>query len=365
MTTSSETKSGKHVCIRKRLRGILGRCLRSLNRLLEKHNHLDKTGRRVISFRYQRARAQALEQFVRDWHELGYKIPSVHSIRSRHIQAAVRLWEQRSYAPGTLQTYWSYLATLVAWIGKSDMVQDPRSYLEQPERFHRNQAAKRDRSPRGVGIDPNDVIQQARQYDVHVAVQLALQSAFALRPEEAWKCRPHLADRGEIFLIHWGTKGGLPRSVPIETKSQRAVITMAQSLVPYRSGSMIPPGRSAKFWRRHYYWICEQVGLTKAQLGITPYALRHYKLNDLFFELTDERSPVQGGTGKSLTPEEERAARQVVSEYAGHNRTAVVSAYLGSPFGKFLRQPPTRPITNQASDDPESETDDNSPGGDR
>lgn len=60
---------------------------------------------------------------------------------------------------------------------------------------------------------------------LHVRMSLELQRAFGLQREEAMKCQPNYADRGDHLMLKasW-TKGGKPRTIPIRTDQQRDVL---------------------------------------------------------------------------------------------------------------------------------------------
>ena len=124
---------------------------------------------------------------------------------------------------------------------------------------------------------------------------------------------------------------------------QRAVLERVQALVQTRHGSMIPPGyERAEQWARHFYRRCKQIGLTKDQLGITPHSLRHGVLLDLFEAIAGVPAPVRGGSEVPLDAAQEQVAREIVSEFAGHSRPQVSSAYLGSRGRKRAVKRPGR-----------------------
>ncbi|MFY9328866.1 MAG: integrase, partial [Georgfuchsia sp.] len=63
-------------------------------------------------------------------------------------------------------------------------------------------------------------------------------------------------------------------------------------------------------------------------LGVTGHGLRHEVLIRFFGDQSGEAPPVRGGG--PLPPNLDRAARQAVSQLAGHVRTRAAGAYLGA-----------------------------------
>jgi len=234
-----------------------------------------------------------------------------------------------------MATYVSHLRTFVAWLRKRELLPIIDRYCaDHPGLTQRRTATDRDKSERGAGIDCAEIFRRAvatgDQYFVH---QLLLIAAFGLRVREAWQFRPHLAvgEFGRV-QVNFGTKGGRPRTLPTPmTPMQCVVLERVQTLVSSRHGSMIPPGyERAEQWARHFYYLCKRIGLTKDQLGITPHSLRHGVLLDLFEAIAGVPAPVRGGSEVPLDTAREQVARQIVSEFAGHSRPQVSSAYLGS-----------------------------------
>jgi integrase len=254
-----------------------------------------------------------------------------------------------------MATYVSHLRVFVVWLGKRELLPIIDRYCaEHPGLTQRRTATDRDKSERGAGVDYAEIFRRAvatgDQYFVH---QLLLIVAFGLRVREAWQFRPHLAvgEFGRV-QVNFGTKGGRPRTLPTPmSPMQRAVLERVQALVSSRHGSMIPPeyGR-AEQWARHFYYLCKQIGLTKDQLGITPHSLRHGVLLDLFEAIAGVPAPVRGGSDVPLDTAREQVARQIVSEFAGHSRPQVSSAYLGSRGRKRAVKRPAPKRTPESGD---------------
>jgi integrase len=162
--------------------------------------------------------------------------------------------------------------------------------------------------------------------DEHVRMSLELQQAFGLRREEAMKFQPSFADRGDHLMLKasW-TKGGKERIIPIRTEEQREVLNRARRLAGL--GSLIPSSRNYAQQLRVYEGNTLRAGLTRM------HGLRHAYAQHRYEELTGWPCPAAGGpVAKDLTPEQrerDQEARLIISHELGHEREAVVGAYLG------------------------------------
>ncbi len=125
--------------------------------------------------------------------------------------------------------------------------------------------------------------------------------------------------------MRYGTKGGRPRGIPVQTPEQDALLQRdLQSVAP---GQYVgAPGRTATQNANRFYNVLRRFGITKAALGVTAHGLRHQHANDRYEELTGEPSPVRGGAGNG---EGDATARLAVASELGHGRIAISDAYLG------------------------------------
>jgi len=225
------------------------------------------------------------------------------------------------------------------------MVHEVEQLVPDPARVKRVYAAQGDKSWRSHGVDAAEKIAQAATICPYVGMQLEMKVAFALRPKEAMMIRPHEAERsgcmavtnvedprryGELLAqleIKRGTKGGRMRLVPIDTPEKRAVLEKAKRLVP-KGAHLGVPGRSLAWNRRHFYTVCEKVGLTRKELGVTPYGARHQYAGDRYEQFAGEPPPVRGG--KPIDRAVDKGARLRVARELGHSRESITGAYLGS-----------------------------------
>jgi integrase len=280
--------------------------------VLAEHIRYDAKHKKVISNATKADRRQILSQTIRDLHNEGYKIEEVRHFGLRHAQALARLWESRDYSASTLQKRFSVLAVFCRWIGKPGMPGDPRELLKEPTRYDRVYHARWDKSWEGQGVEVNEVLARVQAKDPVVVLQLRLEYAFGLRTQEAMLLRPHLAEQGEWLEVNWGTKGGRPRRVPLETASQRELLEAAKRLVPHRHSSTIPARYTLKAWKHHYYYVLRCCGITRRE-GIVAHGLRHGYANQRYEMLAGQPSPVRGGKSGQLSREADRKARLGVS----------------------------------------------------
>jgi hypothetical protein len=157
-----------------------------------------------------------------------------------------------------------------------------------------------------------------RQY----SMSLELQRCFGLRREEAIKCQPASADRGDrLVLKAFWTKGGKAREVSIRTAAQRDILNQAQQLAG--RGALIPADRTyiqhLKVYERH----TANAGLHKL------HGLRHAYAQQRYQELTGRVAPAAGGpSSTALTPvqkAQDRAARLLISRELGHEREQITA----------------------------------------
>jgi len=175
---------------------------------------------------------------------------------------------------------------------------------------------------------PKAKIEEVRKINPRIACQLDLQRVFGLRPLEARRLKPYLADKGSYLDISLGTKGKRSRVEAITTAEQREVLEIAKTYAFKQTDSVCTPGKTLKQAEGEYYRLLRKVGVTKAELGVTSYANRHQFANDKFEELTGIPSPVRGGP--PVPKEIADLANLKVAESLGHSRAEIVKHYLGS-----------------------------------
>ena len=263
-------------------------------------------------------------------------------LTNRQVQAVARLWAERKLSVATVHNYLSFLRTYAAWIGRPGMVRDVATYFGDDSHYvHRDRTANFDRSWIARSVEVEAKIAEVTAYDPWVGIQLELCYHFGLRAKEARHFRPHMAvitrdeanprdaqhfpDCERFLRVRYGTKGGRPRDIPVQTPEQEALLKRAlQSVAP---GQYVgAPGRTATQNANRFYNVLRRFGITKAALGVTAHGLRHQHANDRYEELTGEPSPVRGGSGDGG---EDATARLAIASELGHGRIAISDAYLG------------------------------------
>ncbi len=269
-------------------------------------------------------------------------------LTNRQVQAVANLWAERKLSVATVHNYLSFLRTYAAWIGRPGMVRDVATYFGADSHYvHRERTAKVDRSWIARCVEVEAKIREVTAYDPWVGMQLELCYRFGLRAKEARHFRPHVAvisrelanprdaqhfpDCKQFLRVRYGTKGGRPRDIPVQTPEQQELIERAlQSVAP---GHYVgAPGRTAVQNANRFYNVLRRFEITKAALGVTAHGLRHQHANDRYEELSGEPSPVRGGAGAG---DADGTARMAVSSELGHGRIEITDAYLG----KSLAQP--------------------------
>ena len=321
--------------------GKQGQALASLNALFKSNLRRSADGRKGVSHATIADRSFFFSKMVRELRALGYPITDVHHLKPKHVAALMRRWEGEGRSASTLQKRFSYLNLLCRWIGKPGMLGPAASYLDDPAAYQRVTAATYDHSWTARGIDPLAKIAEIAQDDPAVARVLRLQYAFGLRIQEASLLNPARdgVDGQELRVVA-GTKGGRPRTVPIETAAQRAVLAEAAQQAALTRRSMIPVEFDLKAWLAHVYRVLARHGVTR-QDGLVSHGLRHQYANDRYEELTGEPSPVRGGD--PLAAAHDRDARLDVTARLGHARMGVTTAYYGKapPDATGVPIPPT------------------------
>jgi integrase len=318
--------------------------LKVLEILINLFNKEHTARQKEVSFKTREERAQFLRRFFHDLKgKAGFKtLPDPRNLGHRHVKAVVARWQHEKYAPATIQTYLSFLRGFAQWIGKAGLIRPPAHYGLKPEEYQRHQAAERDKSWLGNGIDAPALIASVCDYDPNIGIALELMDACAMRKKEALMSRPHRDvvpfaatglppdhKKADLYLrIESGAKGGRERFVPLDTPKRLAAIEHAKHVVSTRDGRVGGPFGNLKQAMDRFDNVLKKFGITKKKLGVTSHGLRHGALIDRYQELTREAPPVHGGA--NLPKDIDAAARQEIAALAGHSRTQAAAAYIGS-----------------------------------
>ncbi|MDR2015146.1 MAG: integrase domain-containing protein [Azoarcus sp.] len=248
--------------------------------------------------------------------------PAVAILRARQEKYGgkgylLNRWKAEGLSTGTLKNRMAAMRTWAKAVGKPELIPQENTALGIASRQYVGQPNKAQR------LDGEKL---AKITDPYVHMTLRLETVFGLRREEGIKIRPSIADKGNVLKLKgsW-CKNGRPRTIPIRTAEQRAVLDEAHRLAG--RGALIPAHKSYD----------EQKNIYKSQLRAANlrnmHGLRHQYAQDRYQELTGWKCPKAGGPARdTLTPEQRKvdtAAREAVSQELGHNRIEIVARYTG------------------------------------
>ena len=310
--------------------------------MIELFNSLHTALEKTVSHKTRYERASFLRRFFQELQtEAGFKIaPDPRNLGQRHVHAMVQVWRRKQLAPGTIQTYLSFLRGMAMWLGKPGFIREPAFYGLQRAEYERHENAQRDKSWSGNGIDVEAILTAVSAYDVRAGTCMRLMVTLGLRRKESVMCRPHAhvhpfhetglpeeRRNAEHYLWVKG-KGGRVRWVPLASEDERAVIEAARQLAVGHDAHMGDPARDLRANLRRLDYVLQKFGLTKRAAGTTGHGARHQRLQVQFEEVAGVPAPVRGGSG-SIDPAVDRAARLAVSHLAGHARVRAAAAYCG------------------------------------
>jgi len=269
------------------------------------------------SYGTQSKREWMLSQMANQLHELGYRKMTPRSLKPKHIEALLKHWRGQELSTGTIKNRMAVIRWWANKVDKRNVVARSNEHYGIPDRRFVTNESK----AKSVTRPQLDKVR-----DEHVRMSLELQQAFGLRREEAMKFQPSFADQGDHIVLKpsW-TKGGRGRMIPVRSEEQRDVLNRARRLAGL--GSLIPSNRNYVQQMRTYEGNTRRAGLNHM------HGLRHAYAQNRYEELTGWRCPATGGpVARELTPEQREIDREVrlqISRELGHDREAVVSAYIG------------------------------------
>ncbi len=289
------------------------------------HLHKDKG----VGNKTRKARTYVVMQFIDELRGLGFKIKNLNNLEQRHVTAVVGKWKAAKLSASTIMNRLTHLRWLTTALGKRGFMKTPAEYGLEAKEIERTYVATEDKSWSGKDFVPEELISKAKELDPWVGIKFELMDSFGLRIQEAILIRPRVSDMGSNIIVEEGTKGGRPRQVLVVTEKQRDILDRAKKMsLMSTKGAMISPDRTVAQELRRTYYICEKLGITKANLGVTNHGLRHGYANDGLEELTGVATPVRGGPELPNTPEIV-AAKQAISNALGHRRIQITAAYVG------------------------------------
>lgn len=265
----------------------------------------------------QKDRQHQLQLMSRQLDGLGFKQMTVSSLKPKHVDALLQLWANQDLSAGTIKNRMSVLRWWTQKINKAGLIPKDNQALGIPQRQYLPQFNR----AKIVSQEQLDAIK-----DPYLRMSFQLQQHFGLRREESIKFQPSYADLGDkIQLKGSWTKGGRPRTIPIRTVQQRALLNQAKQLTG--NSSLIPADKSYIQQRQAYDNQCKQLGIHNL------HGLRHMYAQSLYETLTKWKAPINGGPSRKDLQgwdiSRDRQARQKISADLGHSRIEITFKYLG------------------------------------
>jgi len=279
---------------------------------------VDLTNRnRDGSFSTQATRKDVLVLIGRQLLDGGFRNMGVISLKPKHIQYLLNLWQKDCLSSATIKNRMSHLRWVSEKINKQNIIPRTNSELGIDRRHYVTKQSK------SIRVSDEKL---AGIKDERMRVSIELQKAFGLRREECLKFQPTYAINSDSIKLKasW-CKGGRERTVPIITDYQREVLERASVIA--EAGSMIPKGQSYIQRLKQYEYMTNKIGLNKL------HGLRHEYAQNRFLELAGFECPARGGpTSRKLNQNQKvlnQAARLKISNELGHNRESITAVYLG------------------------------------
>jgi len=302
----------------------------------------DKDG--VCSNKTQKDRRQLYYLMFGVLWQHGYKLHKMESLQAKHLRFLMTHWHTEGVVAKTLHTWLAMINHALESMGKHNLVQRIHEYLPADE-VRRTGIAKESKAWDAHGIEPVEVIKLASEMDERLGCMLAMQFFFGMRVKESIEFRPANAvvNGGKTIEIHEGTKGGKPRSIPVETEAQREIIEWVRSVAA--KGNTKRLRWTDCSWKqaqsRFYYFVRKRLGISLKSVGVTPHGLRHGFIQGLYRRKTGLPTPVEGGALGRIDRETHHDTCITLAKQVGHNRTDIVGSYCGS-YGHKLRIAPVK-----------------------
>lgn len=294
--------------------------------------------KRKASHRTQDDYQARLNTVVRTLREMNMPVRNLDEISKKQV----RLYFQHMEKEGRSAVWMANINTAVRrfgiWIGKPELCPPLGELMHEPWSGKRRIAAQKDHTWDQDQIV--DVLNQVQDVCPMTSLHIRLASLFGHRVQEFLMFRPADAIQGDYIHLKEGTKGGRTRIVPIETDEQRKWLRVAlDEAAKHPFGRLMArQGMTLAQAVRHFYYVLEQCGVNKKNIGLTPHGLRHTYACNLYEQFTGEKAPIQGGA--PIDPELDNRARMEIARRLGHGRVSVTTAYLGShkALQKYARE---------------------------
>lgn len=271
-----------------------------------------------------------MDSCYRDLRKMNIRLQNWDQLSTKQVGLLVRFWEERGLTASTMQNKLTALRRFCIDIGKPNTVPELQSMLQDPMRGYRSGVAWEGKSMEAKQVDPFRVFAEADALCEVFGMQLRLMYWLGARDQEAIQFRPLLADTlgGAKILLSFGTKGGRSRAVDVRTPEQRAVIERCKDLAKGNPKGYMGSIRKLKAAKSRFYRLLREIGMTKRELGVTAYAMRHSFANNEYKAVAGVESPVMGGP--TLSKEERDVVETAVAASTGHVRKSVNAFYNGT-----------------------------------
>lgn len=324
----------------KRPQGKLGRCLNSVNTLINKYGSVTAKGTKRIAQKTKLERGKHMRGFVKRLHKLGYKVENVKNIRNNHVQAVVDSWVEQGMAAATMQTYLSHVRTMMTWAGKPGMVLSPERYVKDPSIIKRTYSTTTLIGPFENKIDLVPSFRIVGEKQPEMLIQLLLMLSFGMRPREAWMFKPNLSDMGDWVWVESGAKGGRYRKFPVRCEFQRTVLDMAKTYSPSKNASTTPKTYDMARWATRWSTVVRRAAGLDRKNRCHPHSLRHQYASDVYELLTGHKAPISlDFDPKDYIKTVDRIARLEVARELGHERIQISTSYIGGYGDDFSDAP--------------------------
>jgi site-specific recombinase XerC len=305
-----------------------------LRKIIDANNRNHGLRDKTVSTETKQNRADILYQAFTELRGLGFKLDNPANFRERHFKALLNHWISKGLSPSTIQKRTSVLRVFCSWIGRTNMIKGLEVYVDDVTIIRRVQVAQMDKSWSYNNVSFEDKLKEIEAYDIRAGAQLRMIKAFGLRRREAVCFRPivamRLGEESQSITVEFGTKGGRPRSIPVDNDEKREALANACKLSKVTNGHIGWVDLTLKQAIMRFANIMHKFGITKKDSGVTVHGLRHEYINDQYEVITGQPSPVRGGQKKDVNPEKDFEARMRLTLDAGHSRLSITPSYFGS-----------------------------------
>ncbi|GAB4422155.1 MAG: integrase domain-containing protein [Thermodesulfovibrionales bacterium] len=266
--------------------------------------------------------AKRRDVLVRMCKLLSAKYPGLilKNLKRRHIIYVLEQWKNHK----SIKTELSHVRWLLKKIEKEFLLPSDNKTLGIP---HRSIVAKENKS----WLNKVDIMQkfdEVSKIDETAGLILKLCLLFGVRMKEASLFRPHENIKVDYIEVHYGTKGGRKRTVPVLTDEQRNFLKeLKDKIAPGRS--LLPGSWSFVQFKNRFYYVASKCGISRKN-KITVHGLRHTYACLKYRKLTSFDPPVlKNEHCKPEDKEKDMEARGRIARELGHGRIGITSAYLG------------------------------------